>query len=84
MTGSVVDDATLRQRRFDKTSAEFTTAIAYAADWKHNYFGAAYSTRLRQAIGDLRLACDTMQQVLDAEDALAKLPKYRPKDGPTA
>ncbi len=52
---------------FDKACIGFTAAMQTVAGWKHNYFGAAYSTRLRQAISDARVAADHMEQVLNAD-----------------
>ena len=52
---------------FDTAAAEFTRRLQRAADWKHFYFGAAYSTRIRQAIIEARLACVLMEAVLIKE-----------------
>ena len=41
---------------FDKMTREFTMALFVAAGWKHRYFGATYSTRIREAIKDLKRA----------------------------
>jgi len=41
---------------FDEMARRFTTKVAYAANWKHNYFGAVYSSRIEQAIRDLKAA----------------------------
>jgi hypothetical protein len=39
---------------FDQMTARFTSACRVAELWKHNYFGAAYATRIRAAIADLK------------------------------
>lgn len=44
---------------FDKMAARFTNRIRANVDWKHNYFGAAYATRIRSAIKDLK---DTIRE----------------------
>ena len=41
---------------FDDMAARFTNRVATAAGWKHNYPGAAYSTRIKSAIHHLRSA----------------------------
>lgn len=41
---------------FDDTCDAFTVACQHAAHWKHNYSGAAYTTRIVQAIIDLEAA----------------------------
>jgi len=41
---------------FDVMMQRFTSRVRFAADWKDNYFGAAYSTRIKQAISDLKSA----------------------------
>ncbi len=40
--------------RFDSMTARFTRACLRASDWKHHYFGAAYATRIRTAIAELK------------------------------
>lgn len=57
---------------FDIAADKFTGLLMFAANWKHNYFGAAYSTRLRQAIKDVREACDELAVALDKDDAISK------------
>ena len=39
---------------FDRMTEQFTRACLAAADWKHRQFGAAYATRIRAAIADLK------------------------------
>jgi DnaJ-domain-containing protein 1 len=63
---------------FDYATKRFDAEIAKVANWKHGYFGAAYSTRLRAAIADARAACDRLEVALNEDDeagkkALAKL-----------
>ena len=41
---------------FDEMTQKFTARVRMASDWKHVYFGAAYATRVRSAIADLKLA----------------------------
>lgn len=41
---------------FDEMAADFTTVVRNASYWKDNYFGAAYSTRIRTAIRELKRA----------------------------
>mgnify|MGYP001447644935 CR=1 FL=1 len=52
------------QDLFDSACVEFTTYMQYVADWKNNYYGAAYSTRLKKAIIDARLAADRLERTL--------------------
>jgi hypothetical protein len=41
---------------FDKMAAAFTARVRFAAAWAASYPGAAYATRIRAAIADLRTA----------------------------
>jgi hypothetical protein len=41
---------------FDAMARSFTSKVRSAADWKNHYVGAAYATRIRSAITDLRAA----------------------------
>lgn len=41
---------------FDAMANLFTARVSAAANWKHRYFGAAYSTRIKQAIVELEAA----------------------------
>ena len=41
---------------FDKMAERFTARVRYAGNWRDNYFGAAYATRIKQAIQELREA----------------------------
>lgn len=63
----------MTQQDFDNACAAFTITMSHVANWKHTYPGAVYSTRLRQAIHDARVAADRMElaterdQVADAK-----------------
>lgn len=50
---------------FDDACIRFAAACVVASQWKHNYPGAAYSTRLYQAIGDLKAEIVLMEAVLE-------------------
>jgi hypothetical protein len=43
-------------KTFDKHAKEFTEIVMRAAAWKEVYYGAAYSTRIKQAVEDLKKA----------------------------
>lgn len=58
---------------FDLAAANFTSDMEVAANWKQIYSGATYSTRLRAAIAEVRLACDRMEKALK-EDAYRRAP----------
>lgn len=58
-------------QNFDEAVASFTCVMKIVGAWKPSYFGAAYSTRLRQAIKAAREACDRLEKVLDADEARA-------------
>jgi hypothetical protein len=66
-------DAHGRQTAFDAACARFTTAAATAAGWKHNFFGAVYSTRILAA-------CDMMErEIAAAREAMrADMPPLPP------
>ena len=55
------------QKVFDSGFKVFTERLQWAAGWQHNFFGAAYSTRLREAIKVAREACDGMEKILEAD-----------------
>jgi recombinational DNA repair protein RecT len=44
--------------------------IANGKHWK-DYFGAAYNTRMRECIKNVREACDEMEQVLNEDDKIS-------------
>lgn len=46
------------QRDFDAACNEFTDLLVHARNWKHTYFGACYSSRIRHAVEDLRRALE--------------------------
>ncbi len=52
------------QERYDGACSVFTGRMQTVANWKHSYYGAAYTTRLRQAIKEARDACDTLEVTL--------------------
>lgn len=52
-----------KQKDFDAACKAFTRAMREAAGWR-SYFGAAYSTRLAQAIKNAREACDEMERAI--------------------
>jgi len=41
---------------FDNMANKFTARVRLASEWKHVYFGAAYATRIRSAIAELKSA----------------------------
>lgn len=47
---------------FDEMTVIFTARVTRAANWKHTYFGAAYSTRIKQAIAELKEAIAEAEQ----------------------
>lgn len=49
---------------FDTSCSRFTSTMRAVADWKNTYFGAAYSTRLKQAVSDARDACSQLEKEL--------------------
>jgi len=49
---------------FDIASTKFTAAMSKARDWKQNYLGAAYTTRLVSALQEARDACDELEAEL--------------------
>lgn len=53
---------------FDEVCQKFTTAMHIAADWKNYYFGAAYSTRLKQALSDAKEAITEAEKCHELRD----------------
>lgn len=49
-------------KSFDETCEAFTRACVQASDWKQNQFGAAYATRIRKAIAELKTAIAEAEQ----------------------
>lgn len=47
--------------KFDDKCTWFTGLMGAVTNWKHNYLGSAYSTRLKVAIGVARQTCDEME-----------------------
>lgn len=59
---------TLPSKEFDEACLIFAgILIANGQSWK-DYVGAAYSTRMRECIKNVRAACDDMEKVLDKDD----------------
>jgi hypothetical protein len=61
---------------FDRACADFTSRLKHAANWKDHYMGAAYSTRLWQAIQEAKAAIATMEVALHEDNRTAGLPPY--------
>lgn len=55
-------------KKFDDDCRMFTSNMLDAADWKHNFLGSAYSTRIREAIKFARAACDQAEKAMDEDD----------------
>lgn len=60
-------EARAHQTFFDGQCDLFTANMRSVTNWKQNYFGAAYSTRLEQAIRDARNSCDLMEAALEKD-----------------
>lgn len=54
-------------KHFDQALDEFTYACIIAADWKHNFFGAAYRTRLEAAFAEVKRTYENACRVDDQE-----------------
>jgi hypothetical protein len=67
MRGNETVTSEQRQAEFDAAARRFTAAALFAAGWKRQYYGATYSSRLRQAVTDLRAAVDDMAATLERE-----------------
>lgn len=52
----------MRDAAFDKMTQAFSDAMWRAQHWRDEYSGAAYSTRIKAAIGDARAACDEAEK----------------------
>lgn len=61
-----------REQQFDRATEMFTGRMRNVANWKHHYLGAAYTTRLEQAIKEARDACDVMEKAIEADSG----PRY--------
>jgi len=57
---------------FDEGCKYVNARLAYLAEWKHNYFGAAYSTRLTQLSADLRDLANKVDQIVAEDDTRGK------------
>lgn len=53
---------------FGESADRFSRACKRAADWKHQYFGAAYSTRITQAIADLEHAIREVRDFMRVDE----------------
>jgi hypothetical protein len=60
----MTDEQETLRGQYDKKTHQFSRDLHVAVGWKHNYFGAAYTTRLKQAIAQARLACDDLERYL--------------------
>ena len=54
----------IAEREFNTATAKFTQAMHAASDWRNYFFGAAYSTRLQQAVKVARDACEELERTL--------------------
>lgn len=63
-----LDKALATPSKFDVECRRFTDSLILASDWKNIYFGTAYSTRLRQAIVELKIAITRIEEVLDNDN----------------
>lgn len=54
-------------REFDKACAEFSETCCIASNWKQEYFGAAYRTRIEAAFAALKSAYENVCTVDDKE-----------------
>lgn len=52
---------------FDEAAAEFTRACALAVNWKHEFMGAAYRTRIDRAFA---LICEAHAKLVRVDDSL--------------
>lgn len=50
---------------FDDMTDRFAARVDKARHWRDNYFGAAYSTRIRAAIAELKEAIAEAEDFLD-------------------
>lgn len=48
----------------ERMNKEIKDLLIYAANFKHNFYGAAYSTRLEQAIPFMEKAIENAKQLL--------------------
>lgn len=54
-------------KTLEESAADFSQDCRFAANWKDNYFGAAYSTRIEKAIKDLEQGIADMKAALAAD-----------------
>ena len=50
---------------FDRVCKQFTFRVERAADWRNTYFGAAYSTRMKAAIKELKEAIAEAEECVE-------------------
>ena len=62
---------------FDTITDEFTRRIGTALNWKENYLGAAYSTRIAAAIEDLEEAIANVKVNSEIREAYEQRAKAR-------
>lgn len=64
---------------FDKACTRWTMVCTDAANWKYNFLGAAYSTRLRASLNYLQTEIDALEAALIADGyQLAATPPPEP------
>lgn len=54
----------LSSKEFDQGCDQINAAIDWMRQWKHNYFGAAYTTRLGQLSKDLRVTAANVDDLI--------------------
>lgn len=57
---------------FDDGCKYVNARLSFLTQWKHNYLGAAYSTRLQQLSKDLRDLADKVDQIVNEDDIRGK------------
>lgn len=66
--GNVMAKKLDHQQQFEAACDDFTASMDRVSKWKASYFGAAYSTRLRSAINEARVACGRLEEALREEN----------------
>lgn len=59
----------LPQREFDFRCAALTDKLKYATGWKWNFFGAAYSTRLKELRKFLMELLEEIDKLVDDDES---------------
>lgn len=54
-------------REFDDACRAFTASMHRTMGWQHNYFGAAYTTRLKNAVLDAEAAIVEIKRVIEED-----------------